>query len=61
MLKRTKEGKLKLQAGKAFKLEEIMDAHLTIEENRAGGRSYCSCEPITASRFFRVFGRLISL
>ena len=38
MVKQIKEGKLKVQIGKTFKLDEIVEAHRTMEENRAGGK-----------------------
>ena len=38
MVKQIKEGKLKVQVGKTFKLDEIVEAHRTMEENRAGGK-----------------------
>jgi hypothetical protein len=36
MQKQIEKGKWKVQLGMAFKLDEIVDVHLTIEENRAG-------------------------
>lgn len=33
-----KEGKLKIQVGKVFKLEEIVEAHALMEGNNAGGK-----------------------
>jgi NADPH:quinone reductase-like Zn-dependent oxidoreductase len=33
-----KNGSLKLQIGKVFKLDDIVEAHKTMEENRAGGK-----------------------
>ena len=38
MVKQIKEGKLKVQVGTTFKLDEIVEAHRTMEENRAGGK-----------------------
>ena len=38
VVKQIKEGKLKVQVGKTFKLDEIVEAHRTMEENRAGGK-----------------------
>ena len=38
MVKQIKEGRLKVQVGKTFKLDEIVEAHRTMEENRAGGK-----------------------
>ena len=38
LAKQVKEGKLKIQVGKVFKLEEIVEAHRTMEENSAGGK-----------------------
>jgi len=32
------EGKLKIQIGKVFKLDEIVEAHRTMEGNTAGGK-----------------------
>jgi NADPH:quinone reductase-like Zn-dependent oxidoreductase len=32
------EGTLKVQIGKTFKLGEIVEAHRTMEENKAGGK-----------------------
>ena len=31
-------GKLKVRIGKVFQLEQIVEAHRTMEENRAGGK-----------------------
>ncbi|KAI7110465.1 hypothetical protein KC352_g36287 [Hortaea werneckii] len=31
-------GKLKVTVGKTFKLEDIVEAHRTMDENRAGGK-----------------------
>lgn len=33
-----KDGKLKIQVGRVFKLEEIVEAHRVMEENTAGGK-----------------------
>ena len=38
MVKQIKDGKLKVQVGKTFTLNEIVEAHRTMEENRAGGK-----------------------
>ncbi|MCJ1275508.1 hypothetical protein MMC21_003311 [Puttea exsequens] len=38
MLKQIKEGSLKVIVGKTFGLEDIVEAHRTMEENRAGGK-----------------------
>ena len=38
MVQQIKAGSLKVNAGKTFKLEEIVEAHRTMEENRAGGK-----------------------
>ena len=32
------KGKLKVQIGKTFKLDEIAEAHRTMEENNVGGK-----------------------
>lgn len=32
------EGKLKVKVGKVFKLDDIVEAHRTMEENKAGGK-----------------------
>ena len=36
--KMIKEGKLNLEIGKVFKIDEIVEAHRCMEENRAGGK-----------------------
>jgi len=36
-----REGKLKLQVGKVFRLEEIVEAHRVMEANTAGGKIVC--------------------
>ncbi|TVY93836.1 Quinone oxidoreductase [Lachnellula willkommii] len=33
-----KEGKMKVQIGKVFRLDDIVEAHRTMEENKAGGK-----------------------
>jgi len=38
MIGLVKEGKMPLQIGKVFKLDEIVEAHKCMEENRAGGK-----------------------
>jgi len=38
LAKQVKEGNLKIQVGKVFKLEEIVEAHRTMEENSARGK-----------------------
>ncbi|KAH7351268.1 putative zinc-binding oxidoreductase [Rhexocercosporidium sp. MPI-PUGE-AT-0058] len=38
LAKQVKEGKLKIQVGKVFKLDEIVEAHRVMEENSAGGK-----------------------
>jgi NADPH:quinone reductase-like Zn-dependent oxidoreductase len=38
LVKQIQEGKLKVKVGKVFKLEEIVEAHRCMEENRAGGK-----------------------
>ena len=38
LAKQVKEGKLKVQVGKVFKLDEIVEAHRVMEENSAGGK-----------------------
>lgn len=38
LVKQIKEGTLKVQVGKVFKLDEIVEAHRTMEENKAGGK-----------------------
>lgn len=38
LAKQIKEGKLKIQIGKVFKLDDIVEAHRVMEENTAGGK-----------------------
>ena len=38
MVKQIKEGKMKVQVGKTFVLDDIVEAHRTMEENKAGGK-----------------------
>ena len=38
LAKQVEEGKLKVRIGKVFRLEQIVEAHRTMEENRAGGK-----------------------
>ena len=38
LAKQVEEGKLKVSVGKVFPLEQIVEAHRTMEENRAGGK-----------------------
>lgn len=38
LAKQVKEGKLKVQVGKVFRLDEIVEAHTVMEENSAGGK-----------------------
>ena len=38
LVKQVEEGKLKVRVGKVFRLEQIVEAHRTMEENRAGGK-----------------------
>ena len=38
MVQQIKKGTLKVSVGKTFKLDEIVEAHRTMEENRAGGK-----------------------
>ena len=38
LAKQVEEGKLKIKVGKVFRLEQIVEAHRTMEENRAGGK-----------------------
>ena len=38
MAKQVKEGKMKVQVGKTFVLDDIVEAHRTMEENKAGGK-----------------------
>jgi len=38
LVKQVQEGRLKVKVGKVFKLEEIVEAHRCMEENRAGGK-----------------------
>jgi NADPH:quinone reductase-like Zn-dependent oxidoreductase len=38
LVKQIKEGTMKIQIGKVFKLDDIVEAHQTMEENRAGGK-----------------------
>ena len=38
LAKQVKEGKLKVQVGKVFRLDEIVEAHRVMEENIAGGK-----------------------
>ena len=38
LAKQVEEGKLKVRVGKVFRLEQIVEAHRTMEENRAGGK-----------------------
>ena len=38
MVQQIKKGTLKVNVGKTFPLDEIVEAHHTMEENRAGGK-----------------------
>ena len=38
LAKQVEEGKLKVRIGKVFRLEQIVEAHRTMEENKAGGK-----------------------
>lgn len=38
MVRQIKKGTLKVSVGKTFPLEEVVEAHRTMEENRAGGK-----------------------
>lgn len=38
MIRQIKDGKLKVSVGKTFSLDQIVEAHRTMEENRAGGK-----------------------
>ena len=38
LLQQVASGKLRVQIGKTFKLDEIVEAHRSIEENKAGGK-----------------------
>jgi NADPH:quinone reductase-like Zn-dependent oxidoreductase len=38
LVKQVKEGKLKIQVGRVFKLDEIVEAHRVMEANIAGGK-----------------------
>lgn len=38
LLKQVEAGTLKVQVGKVFRLDEIVEAHRTMEENRARGK-----------------------
>ena len=38
MVGQVARGELKVQVGKVFKLEEIVEAHKAMEENKAGGK-----------------------
>ena len=38
LLKQIEAGTMKVQVGKVFHLDEIVEAHRTMEENRAGGK-----------------------
>jgi NADPH:quinone reductase-like Zn-dependent oxidoreductase len=37
-MKQIEEGKMHVQVGKIFHLDEIVEAHRCMEENRAGGK-----------------------
>lgn len=38
LMKQIEEGKMHMQVGKVFHLDEIVEAHRCMEENRAGGK-----------------------
>jgi NADPH:quinone reductase-like Zn-dependent oxidoreductase len=38
LMKQIEEGKMHVQVGKIFHLDEIVEAHRCMEENRAGGK-----------------------
>lgn len=38
LLKQIEAGTMKVQIGKVFKLDEIVEAHRCMEDNRAGGK-----------------------
>ena len=38
LAKQVREGQLKIQVGKVFKLDEIVEAHRMMEDNLAGGK-----------------------
>lgn len=38
LVKQMEDGRLEIQIGKVFKLEEIVEAHECMEENRSGGK-----------------------
>jgi NADPH:quinone reductase-like Zn-dependent oxidoreductase len=38
LVKQIAEGKLSVQIGKTFRLDEIVEAHRCMEENKAGGK-----------------------
>jgi NADPH:quinone reductase-like Zn-dependent oxidoreductase len=38
LAKQIKEGTMKIQIGKVFQLDDIVEAHRTMEENKAGGK-----------------------
>ena len=38
LAKQVEEGKLKIKVGKVFNLDQIVEAHRTMEENKAGGK-----------------------
>lgn len=38
MVEQIEAGTLPIQVGKTFRLDEIVEAHRTMEENRAGGK-----------------------
>ncbi len=38
LVEQIKDGKLKVKVGKVFKLDQIVEAHRTMEENSAGGK-----------------------
>ena len=38
LARQIKEGTMKIQVGKVFHLDDIVEAHRTMEENKAGGK-----------------------
>jgi hypothetical protein len=41
LVDQVKEGKLVVQIGKKYRIDEIVEAHHVMEENTAGGKSGC--------------------
>jgi NADPH:quinone reductase-like Zn-dependent oxidoreductase len=38
LARQIKDGTMKIQIGKVFRLDDIVEAHRTMEENKAGGK-----------------------